>query len=394
LRFRDGLGFFRISAMPPLHLTRANPHLVHVVQRLAPGGIEALVVALVTAPPVVDGLRRTIISLDGSVEELVSAWPRLADIRPQIIALDKRPGFQPGLFLRLARVLRELEATACCSHGLGPLLYGGVAARMRGIRHRLHVDHDSWSLEARRPQRVYRTALGLAAPTPLAVTDAIGDAIAHHVGTRPQILYNGVDSEHFRPVDGIAGKLVQRRRLGLPNAPIMIGSIGRLETVKGHDLLIAATAGLPDTCHLILAGDGSARPALEAQARALNIEHRVHFLGLVSDSAAVLRSLDVFCLPSRAEGLPLALLEAQACGLPIIATSVGGVPAALATGAGILIPPEKSDALRLALIELLALGPAAWAGMGSLGRLEVLARYSLKTTQRAYERLAVGEPIQ
>lgn len=373
--------------MPP-----TAAHLVHVVQRLAPGGIEALVVGLVAAPPLVPGLRRTIISLEGSADALIHAWPRLAEIRAQIYALDKQPGFQPRLLLQLTRLLSALGATACCSHGIGPLLYSGVAARLLGIQHRLHVDHDSWSLEAQRPQRVYRAALRLANPKPLAVTDAIGDAIASFTGNRPQILYNGVDSERFRPVGGTLQKLAARRALGIRNAPIVIGSVGRLETVKGHDLLIGAMAALPETCHLVLAGDGAARPALEAQARALNIEHRVQFLGLVSDSFAVFNALDIFCLPSRAEGLPLALLEAQACALPIVATSVGGVHRALATGAGALVPPDQA-ALHRGLTQVIALGPAGWAGMGALGRLEVLARYSLKTTQRTYERLAIGEAV-
>jgi len=113
-----------------------------------------------------------------------------------------------------------------------------------------------------------------------------------------------------------------RRALRLPDSGRLIGSAGRLEPVKGHALLIEALAALPTDVTLVLAGDGSQRPILEALAARLGVAERVHFLGHIDSIVTFYRALDVFCLPSVAEGLPLSVLEAQACG--VAAVVVGG----------------------------------------------------------------------
>lgn len=366
-----------------------RPHLVHIVQHLAPGGIEALVLALTTTP----AHQSTIISLDGSIEALVQQWPRLASVRRQLVALDKPPGLRPGLILKLARHLRRLKATACFTHGIGPLVYGATAARLAGIPHRVHVDHDSWSLETRAMRRLYRFGLEVGAPIPVAVTDAIGTALSAWTGRAPTVVYNGVDTHRFCPVAAPDERLARRAQLRLPGDALVIGAIGRLERVKGHDLLIQALTRLPAHCHLALAGDGTQRAALAIMAEELGLAGRVHFLGLQDDPAIVLQALDIFCLPSRAEGLPLALLEAQACGVPIIATAVGGVPAALPQGAGFVVPSEDPAALAMALQAMHAHSPADRRHMGSIGRLFVLEHYSLEKTRAAYDRLALGEAV-
>lgn len=364
-----------------------RPHLVHVVQHLAPGGIEALVLALTATT----AHAATIISLEGTVETLIGQWPRLEAIRHRLLALEKAPGLTPGLVLRLAWHLRRLKATACFTHGIGPLLYGGAAARLAGVRHRVHVDHDSWSLESTSARRLYRAGLELGKPVPVAVTDAISQSLGAWTGQPPKIVYNGIDTSQFCPVAGADEQAGRRAALGLPRDAFLIGAIGRLETVKGHDLLIRALLGLPAYCHLALAGCGTQREALGTLAATLGLSNRVHFLGLRDDPAAVLQALDVFCLPSRAEGLPLALLEAQSCGLPVVATAVGGVPAALPKGAGLVVPPECPEALAHGLQAMLDLPAPARHCVGATGRLFVLGTYSLDKTRAAYEHLALGE---
>lgn len=366
-----------------------RPHLVHIVQRLAPGGIEALVLALTATP----AHRSTIISLDGSVEALVQQWPRLAAVRSQVIALEKRSGLRPGLVLTLAWHLRRIKATACFTHGIGPLVYGAAAARLAGVPHRIHVDHDSWSLETTAMRRLYRLGLGLGKPNRIAVTDAISNRVRAWTGWAPTVIYNGIDTHRFCPAAGQEERLARRAQLGLPSDAILIGAIGRLERVKGQDLLLQALTRLPAAYHLVLAGDGTQRAPLATAAEELGVAARVHFLGLQDDPAVVMQALDLFCLPSRAEGLPLALLEAQACGLPIVATAVGGVPAALPPGAGIVVPPEDTAALAAALSAVLDLPPAARHRMGGTGRLFVLERYSIEETRAAYDRLALGEAV-
>ena len=137
-----------------------------------------------------------------------------------------------------------------------------------------------------------------------------------------------------------------------PGGPVRIRSVGRLTAQKGFDLLIEATrrlvaAGLP--VDVAVAGAGRDRDALVAAARGLP----VRFAGFRADVPAFLREADLFCLPSRAEALPLALLEAVVAGLPCVATDVGDVAATVADLA-VVVPPEDVNALTAALAGLVA----------------------------------------
>jgi glycosyltransferase involved in cell wall biosynthesis len=160
---------------------------------------------------------------------------------------------------------------------------------------------------------------------------------------------------------GVPAHRVTRVRHGVPlpavpvrppgRAPLVIGGVGRLTAQKGFDLLLAAVARLHKSgrpLRVVIAGEGRDAAALRRQAAGLP----VRFLGFCPDVPALLRRLDVFCLPSRSEALSLALLEAVAHGLPCVTTAVGDTAAAL-TGAARIVPPEDLDALTAALDDLL-----------------------------------------
>lgn len=140
-----------------------------------------------------------------------------------------------------------------------------------------------------------------------------------------------------------------RRILGLSDRDLVIGAVGRLEQVKGHDLLIEAAASVTPEPLLCIVGDGSRRSDLEQLARSVVIADRVRFLGHRDDVDQILPAFDVLCQPSRAEGLPLAVLEAQACGVPVVATDVGDLASAVCPITGRLTPPENVAALAAAL---------------------------------------------
>ncbi|MEI7445852.1 MAG: glycosyltransferase [Burkholderiales bacterium] len=157
----------------------------------------------------------------------------------------------------------------------------------------------------------------------------------------------------------------------------------RLVDVKDPLGLLSALAGSdrPDLT-LAIAGDGPLRPALEARAAEPDLRGRVHLLGVRDDLEDVYPAFDAFVLSSRSEGLPMALLEAMACGLPAIATAVGRVPEVLAglpAGAGTLVPPGDAAALAAAL--------AAFEvpdGVADAVRTRVLERFSSAALARAY----------
>lgn len=349
--------------------------ILHVVQHLAPGGLEVMALELARAQAA--HRPALVLSLEGEAERAIAAWPRLAAQRGQLLFAGKRPGIDAALPLRLAALFRRLRPAAVHTHHVGPLLYAGAAARLAGVRRRLHTEHDAWHLEAPARRRVMRLALAAARPLVIADAPHVADAMARALGIAPPpVVPNGVDTARFAPRDGAAA----RDALGLPRAARIIGIAARLERVKGVDVAIAALAQVPDAL-LLVAGAGGERAALERAAAASGVAGRVRFLGLVQDMPGFWAACDLACLPSRAEGLPLAALEAQACGVPVVATRVGGTPAACCPMTARLVPPEDPRALAAALREAPSGDPRPF----------VLRAASLEAVARTCLDLALGE---
>jgi glycosyltransferase involved in cell wall biosynthesis len=325
------------------------PVVVEVVQRLAPGGIEVMVLELQRLLAADVDLH--VVSLEGTAAGLARRWSRIATLGDRLHALAKPPGRDGATLVRLCRLFARLAPQAVHTHHIGPLLYGGLAARLTGVRRLVHTEHDAWHLARPGRRRLLRAALAVLRPVLVADAGPVAAQLRRHVPTsRPRIIVNGIDTERFSPGD--PGEA--RRRLGLPPDRPLIGSAGRLEPVKGHAVLLAAFRRLPADTVLAIAGAGSCRAALQAAAADAAIAGRVLFLGHVADMACFYRALDVFCLPSLAEGLPLALLEAQACGVPAVVTAVGAMADAAAPGVSRVVPAGDSGGLARALADLLA----------------------------------------
>jgi len=134
-------------------------------------------------------------------------------------------------------------------------------------------------------------------------------------------------------------------------------AVGRMEPVKGHSVLLEAfselTRRLERPIRLVLVGDGPLRPALQKQASRLGIAHAVQFAGVVhpEQMPSYYQAADLFCLPSYSEGLPCVAVEAMACGRPVVASQVGGVPELVDAQSGLMVPPGDSEALCLALLQ-------------------------------------------
>jgi glycosyltransferase involved in cell wall biosynthesis len=326
--------------------------VVQVVQHLSPGGIETMALDLQAFRSV--GERTHVISLEGSKAEALSRWPRLQPFADWLVFLDKRPGLQPTLVMSLRRLLRDLRADVVHTHHVGPLIYGGLAARLAGVKHLVHTEHDAWHLDDPRRRRLQRLILTLTRPTLVADADAVAAGVRQHLH-RDQVLVirNGIDTQRFRPAD----KCTARGELGLPQDVRLIGCAGRLEPVKGQDVLLDALHQLPSDVHLALAGSGSTEQALRRQVDDLKLSERVHFLGRIDDMPGFYQALDVFCLPSRREGMPLSPLEAQACGVPALVTATGGSREAVCPHTGVLVPRGDALAMADALERLLSAPP-------------------------------------
>jgi glycosyltransferase involved in cell wall biosynthesis len=192
----------------------------------------------------------------------------------------------------------------------------------------------------------------------------------------------GIDLERFRPADRGAA----RAALGLARDGLLIGIVATLRSWKGHRHLLAAFAALPRSdVRLVIVGDGPQRAALEALAVELALGERVRFAGNQAEVAPWMQALDVFCLPSYAnEGVPQALMQAMACGLPVVTTPVGSIEEIVANGVtGVLVPPEDPARLREALAGLLADAPRREA-LGRSARAAALERFG---EERMVERM-------
>lgn len=174
------------------------------------------------------------------------------------------------------------------------------------------------------------------------------DLVARGVdGARVQVITNAISEESRTGAERIRGQA--RSRLGIAQDEFVVGFVGRLAEEKGlGHLLEAARRWAPSDYRwrLVLVGDGPQRAALEEAVRSFGLTGRVIFAGFQSDTAEWYPAMDVFVLPSLTEGTPMVLLEAMTNGIPVIATSVGGVPAIISSGEnGILVPP--ADPARL-----------------------------------------------
>jgi glycosyltransferase involved in cell wall biosynthesis len=204
-------------------------------------------------------------------------------------------------------------------------------------------------------------------------------------------IHNGIELPPVRPL-GEAGAV--RQALGLrPGAPLLL-TVARLTAQKGHDVLLAAVPRIlahhPNACFAWV-GQGPEQEKLAAEVQALGLAGNVRFLGPRDDVPALLGAADLFVLPSRFEGHPLAALEALASGLPVVGTRVCGLDEAVLPGeTGLLVEPERPDELADAVHELLA-HPGLRRRMGQAGRRLIAERFSARRmaqqTMQLYEQL-------
>jgi glycosyltransferase involved in cell wall biosynthesis len=225
------------------------------------------------------------------------------------------------------------------------------------------------------------------------------------VAVSEQVAQNAIKTERLKPAklavipNGIplGGQLLStvereaaRAALGVPTDALLVMAVGRLVPVKGHAGLLRALAHLDggdQLPYLVLVGEGELRDKLKAQARSLGLEDRVVFTGARQDADRLLQAADIYAQPSLREGLSIAMLEAMAAGLPMVASAVGAASDVVADNeSGLLVPSGDEGALIAALEDLLADGEKR-ARLGAAARERVAAEYSLQRMCQAYETL-------
>jgi glycosyltransferase involved in cell wall biosynthesis len=366
--------------------------VLQLLQGLAIGGIERMVLDLVFACD--PGLVATQFCTFDRQGRLA------ADVLARGMSIHSRKrhgGFDVGFVLWLAGLLRRERIRILHGHNATAFFYGAAAASLVPGTRFLYTEHDR-AFPTPWRERGLHALLARRVDAVATVSSTLRDNLVRYEAfprDRVHVIKNGVA---LRPPTRDREAL--RADLGLGLRPTA-GIVARLAPVKNHELLLGAwklvLEGCPEAV-LLVVGNGSQESRLRAQAASLGLGDAVRFLGFRLDIPELLQALDVFVLSSRSEGLSLTLLEAEAAGLPIVATRVGGNPEVVCDGeSGILVPSGEPRPLAEALARLLQ-DPALRARMGERGRSLYREHFTLEAMVRGYERVyrrlaGVPEPI-
>ncbi len=369
--------------------TRAAPpterplRIVHVVDSLEFGGLERVVVDLAIAQKHA-GHQVQVFSINAT-----------AGFRPNLESADIRVvvGDKQGTLDR--RVLKSLRATTAQAdvvhaHNFVPNYYAALATLFqRGRRVQICTCHDMGTrLSNRRLRWLFRWSLSRTRRVAM-VGQQVCDRFIEMGMVDPRravTVLNGIPVQRFR--NSPERKERARGQLGLPATSPVIGCVGRLVGLKNHALLLTQMPRLLQThpdLMLVIVGDGPLHDQLLDQVQSLGIARHVMLLGARTDVADLLPAFDVFALPSQTEGLSIALLEACATGLAVVASRVGGNPEIIHDGqTGRLIEANDAQSLLHGLTELLD-DPVARARFGAAACDWVTAHASIDALRRAYD---------
>lgn len=311
---------------------------------------------------------------DAGMPQLVAAIPgtplaeRARELGLSVLAISRRASWNPGAVLRLLRAIGCTPRVLLHAHS-SPAL--DLARRLKVHPRVAGVVYTRRTAFPVRRSRKYRTA----ADRYIAVSEAAGRRLLE-AGMAPERLVlvpDCVDPSHVDPaVDAEYGALLESA--GGP----LVAAVGALTPEKGFDVLLDAWPEVlrrVPAAHLVIAGDGPLWKELLQRRLELRIRSSVRLLGYREHVGPLLARADLFVMPSRSEGLGSAALEAMWCGLPVVASNVGGLPEAVEKGVtGALVPPGDPRRLAEAVAELLS-DPDRRRRMGKAARLRARGRY-------------------
>lgn len=377
-----------LSSTSDSELIASPRHVVHGVLTLDLGGLERLVIDLAR-----HGMRRgdrvTIIC----IQRPGKLAPFAERLGADVVCLNKPRGRSPKAIDDAKRVLQKMQPDVLHTHQIGALWYLGQAAKRLGFQAVVHTEHSDHVRQAKTWRAKLRARYlwwqgGRLAARMCCVSDDVAAAVRRW-GTVPTnkvaVVANGIDTDVY----GDRSRRDElRQRLAIPANAFVIGTVGRLAEVKRQDLLLKAFAELAPAfpeLRLLLVGDGPEQARLEALANSLDLADRTIFAGYQAQPEQFLAVMDLFALTSRHEALPLALLEAWASGLPVVASSVGGIPKVVESGrTGILFPSGDCQALVNSL-RMLLLDAQLRQNVATAGQAEVHAKFSLQRMADDYE---------
>lgn len=369
-------------------------NITHVVENLNRGGLERMVLDLVRVQQA-EGHRCQVLCLF----EPGTLASELDGTGIPVHALRKRRGLDARALADLRRHIKAHATEVIHTHNAVAHYLAVLATLGLPFRSIVNTRHGMGALRrATRRETLYKLALmrtrAVAAVCEAARQDAVRRGILRPA--KAVVVPNGIRIEAYVPASSeMRDRLLQT--LQLPVRTYIIGSVGRLNQLKDQTTLIRAFREVhtqrSDTA-LVLVGDGELRDELQRQANEEGLTDHVRFLGDRSDVPELLQGLDVFALSSISEGYSMALLEACAAALPIIATDVGGNREIVHDGeSGLLVPAQNPGALATALVALLD-DPSLAARLGRAGRTWVELHGSIQAMAKRYLALYQGSGAQ
>lgn len=364
----------------------SNLHkIVYLINGLGPGGAEMMLYRLLERldreryEPVVVAL----LKIEGPVEEKIRA------LGISVYILDVRSKFDLGAIFRLYRLLRKLKPNVIQTRLFAADLAGRVLGWLQKVPYVITeirtVYHGGFGRYL-----LFKLTEPLADMT-LFVSKAAAERFIELKILPPgkaRVIYNGLNPGDFPVARGLEDKKRRREELGLPVDGALLLAVGSLTVHKGYSNLLRAIRDLPGqfAWHLVIAGSGPLADELWSEVRVLGLSEVVTFLGRSDRVPELIAAADLLVLSSMWEGLPGVVMEAMAGALPVVATDVGGTPELVEEGkTGYLVPPNDSEALRIALEKVLSLSEEERLQWGQAGRRRVEKSFSADRMAAGYE---------
>ena len=361
----------------------ANDDRSMVLHAVASGGMYGIERMLATLLPSLQSTGRPVALLClGARSGEGGTLGRLLELKGvRVFYLELRRNVHPRDLMALWTILKRITPGMVHLHGYKAMITVGLVARLLRIPVVATVHSERASApELHRVLVVEGFALRQFKHL-IAVSNGVADDLAHRgiTGQRISVIHNGIDDPG----------LVAETRDG-PAAPFRAIVVGRLYEPKNVHVAIEAIALLAARgyrCLLEVIGDGPELVSLRQQAKARGIEGQIEFVGFVDDVDQRLRRASLFLMPSRSEGIPLALLEAMAMRLPIIASRVGGIPEIVTDDReALLVAPDMPDELAKAISRVMA-NPALASELASAARDRYVREFQTESMRRAHEAL-------
>lgn len=363
-------------------------NVVHMTQYLDVGGLETFIMELCYKTRK-DQFNLSVLCLNG-YDEKYKIYLEGCGVAVNLIR--KKSKCDASFFLEAAKWIKRNNTTVIHSHS-GCFFYSAVIARLANAGGLLYTAHGMPVNSGLRTDM--EDFISCASANRIV---AVSEEIAADLQNRQpffrdkiEVITNGIDTSKFCPVEHPNTVFETKALYGLPQTKKIIGSVGRLESVKNHAMLLNACAELVhvyhDDFHLAIVGCGSEEASLRNHAVNLDIGEKVSFLGMQYDLPKLYHVLDVFVLSSLTEGTSISLLEAQSCGIPAVVTDVGGNSHVIADGVNGYLCPSGDPAAMAAKLDRLLNDDADLLHMKTSARKTVVREFNMDLVVEKYQRI-------